>query len=651
MSPTDLSSRAAHAALEARYLSGDEPGALERLLSEPWPLDPRVPVHALRDAERMPAESLRALFARIDLAGLDYQLASQLARRVAALPEQPRSSLGFPRRKVAVLGDVTTDYLGPLLEVALLARGVDASVRVGGFGQLEELVLDPGSWLAELGPDVVVVLGSSLALPGRPADTWRDFLERRRELAREISTRLGADAVLTTLELLPEHTGPAGAPAWLAAYNTELRRGLPERAFVFDLAAVAAEDGVDRWFDQRLWSLARQSVHLSRLPKLADRLAGFLRALDEPPVKLIVTDLDNTLWGGTVAEIGAQAVELDGNGNGPAYARLQHFLRDRVEQGFMLAVCSKNTDEAARSPFEQRPEMVLRLEDFVAIEISFLPKSSVLPELAKQLNVGLQNVLFLDDEAHERLEMRQRWPEVIVPDWPEDGIAGLPALLARSGWLERPRLTPEDEQRLGYYRAEGKRRVAKAAFGDIDEFLRSLDLRARFAPIGPDNLERVTQLVQKTNQFNLTTFRRTRRELEELSSLPGAYAQAVHVEDRNGPFGLTGVIVAVPKQAAVVVDLWLMSCRVMGKTVELAMFDHLLRHARSAGYEEIVALFRPTEKNGAIAGLLPEIGFDLSREDEEGRWYVFPVDAEPKRSSHVRQVETSEGEGAPNDGP
>lgn len=636
---------ASQVALEGRFLADGDATILDELISGSGRLAPSVIARGLQHiSERSSLEVLRALLRRIELSELDYRQASQLARRVAALPDDLRAETGFPRRKIAVLGDVTTDYLAPVLEVALLTHGIDGIVRGGGFGQLEELVLDPTSWLGEFDPDVVVVLSSSLALPGRPAEVWSDVLDRRLALARAINSRLRADAVLTTLELLPEHTGPAGAPDWLTAFNAVLRRELPERTFVFDLAALAAESGIDDWFDMRLWNLARQSVDLNLVPKLAARMGAFLSALDEPRIKLIVTDLDNTLWGGTVAEVGAQAVALDGNTNGLAHTRLQHFLRDRVELGFLLAVCSKNTAGAARSPFEQRPEMVLRLDDFVAFEASFLPKVSVVPELAKSLNIGLQNVLFLDDEPHERAEMRERWPEMLVPEWPSDGIVGLPTVLARSGWIDRPRVTTEDEQRLRMYQQDASRRDSQDTLGDIDDFLRSLELRASFVPVGAENIERVSQLVQKTNQFNLTTYRRTRRELEELSA-SGGYARAAYVKDRHGLFGLTGVLIAVPRGASLVVDIWLMSCRVMGKTVEFAMFKHLLDYARSARYERIEAIFRPTERNQVIAGLLQEIGFVLTEEADDGRRYAYDVGAEPKRSSHVLILERFEAEG------
>jgi FkbH-like protein len=533
---------------------------------------------------------------------------------------------------------VTTDYLRPVLEAALLEHGVDAVVRSGDFGQLEEAVLDPGSWLAELGPDVVVVLGSTLAVPGRPEETWRELVERRTTLCRLVADRLGADTIVTTLEPLPEHSGPAGAPSWVAECNAELRRSLPERAFVFDLASVVAEAGLDRWFDLRLWSMARQSVDLNCVPLLADRLAGLVRALFDPPVKLIVTDLDNTMWGGTVAEVGAEAVQLDGNDSGIAHLRLQQFLRECARQGFLVAVCSKNTEEAARGPFGSRPEMLLDVDDFVDFRVSFLPKSGVLPQIAESLNLGLQNVLFLDDEPHERAEMRDVNPEVLVPEWPEDGIVGLPALLARTGWTARVRVTASDRERLESYRRESARRARQTQFANVDEFLASLELTARLTPVRPENLDRVAQLVQKTNQFNLTTWRATRRELEELVQEPGAYARAVHVADRYGPYGLTGVLLARPRDAALVIELWLMSCRVMGKTIEYAMFEDLLEYARASGFRTIEGLFRPTQKNGPVAGLYPDLGFAPAGADGDARRYELAVGSPAKRREHQVKV-------------
>jgi FkbH-like protein len=616
--------------LEQNYLASGDTDLLAAALRSVWPVDPAAVAKGLRESTGL---SLEALLQRLNVGGASYREASQLAKRTADLSVESRGSLGFPAMKVALLGDVTLDYVRPLLEAALLEHGVDATVRAGAFDQIEEVVLDPGSWLHNFHPDVIIVLSSTLAAPPAPAQAWPDLVARRVKLCELVAERLGADTVLTTLEALPEHTGPMGAPAWIGEYNAELRRAVPERAFVFDLASLVVEHGADRWFDLRLWSIARQPVHLNYVPSLADRLARFVRALYDPLVKLIVTDLDNTLWGDTVAEVGAESVQLGGNELGVAYLRLQEYLRDCRESGFLLAACSKNTEEAARGPFEKRREMVLRLDDFVDFQISFLPKSVMLPRIAERLNLGLRNVLFLDDEPHERAEMRERIPEVLVPEWPEDGILGVPAMLARTGWTTRLRLTPDDTQRLQMYREEAARRSTAPQYADLDEFLASLGLTARFAPLGSDNLDRVTQLVHKTNQFNLTSFRHTRRELEDLIAVPGTYATAVSVEDRYGPYGLTGVMVAVPRDSRLVVDLWLMSCRIMGKTVEYAMFDHLLRHARAAGFRVIEGVFRPTDKNAPVATLLPQLGFVPIGADAALQRYEFPVDSEPGKKN------------------
>jgi FkbH-like protein len=641
------------AAREARYLTdGSSDESLETLLSDGAPLDPRVVEAAIehqRDGHN-PA-LLRRLLAQLRLGAADYPAAQRLARRVSDLSPAGLTALGLPELRVAILGDVTTKFLQPLLQASLLEHGVNGTVQSGDFDHIEVLVLSPESWLRDFRPDVVVLLSSSLAMRPSEAEGWHDLLRQRAELCRLITERFSADTVVTNFELLPEHTGPQGTPAWLAEVNAALRHMLPERSHVFDLGSLVAEVGVDRWFDLRMWGIARQSFGLGAAPLLADRLGRFLRALVEPPVKLIVADLDGTLWGDIAAEVGAEQIILGGNGKGVAYLRLQRYLRDCVSNGFLLAIASKNAPEIAREPFLHHPEMILKLEDLVDFECSFNPKSVVVPHIAKRLSLGLQNVLFLDDSPHERAEMRQQHPEVIVPEWPASGVAGLPALLARSGWLARVRLSEEDRHRTRLYREERFRVETAARFSDVEEFLNDLGLVARLTLIGPENLERVGQLVQKTNQFNLTTRRRTRLELEELIARPGAYARALYLEDRHGAYGLTGAMIAVPPSGEtgplqrLVIDTWVMSCRIMGKTVECAMFADLLRFARDTRAGVIEGVYQQTSRNAAVASLYEELGFTTlgfttdARSPEEQR-FVFNVSSEPARPNrHVKVVE------------
>jgi FkbH-like protein len=561
-----------------------------------------------------------------------------LARLSGGLNPETLRLLGFRTLKVAVLGDVTTQHLVPLFRAALLYRGIIADVRAGDFGQMEELLLERSSWMHEFAPNLVVLVSSTLAAHDGDQEDFATLVKRRLDFARNVNDLLSADVVLTAWEPLPEHTGPRGLPDWIKESNMELRRSLPAQAFLFDLAALVVEVGVDRWFDLRYWGIARQSFHLEHTPLFAARLAAFVRSLLEPPIKLVVTDLDNTLWGGEVAELGPEGIEVGGNEGGLAYARLQGFLKQCVAEGLVLAACSKNTPEAARRPFLENPEMRLSLSDFAEFRASFMPKTLMIREIAQTLNLGLEQTLFLDDSSHERAEVREHMPEVVVPEWPSDGILGLPTALARSGMLARPRLTEEDRRRAAMYLEEGRRREFQVSAASVEEFLASLGLVARVMSVNSSNLERVTQLVQKTNQFNLTTIRRSRGEIEGLLATPGTYSQVLYLEDRYGPYGLTGLIIAVPRTDCLFIDTWLMSCRIMGKTVEYAMFEHLLEHARANNWALLEAVFRLTERNAMVASLYPEMGFTLLRECPGGVVYRFRTDKEPARTNRFVRI-------------
>ena len=336
----------------------------------------------------------------------------------------------------------------------------------------------------------------------------------------------------------------------------------------------------------------------------------------------MVVDLDNTLWGGVVGETGPLGIGIGESPDGEAYRAFQRHIKALARRGVILAISSKNNREDALAPFEQNPEMALALSDFAHIEANWEPKSEGLRRIAAALNVGLDTVVFFDDNPAEREQIRQALPEVEIVDVPEDPSEFVRALEAGL-WFEATELSQEDSQRTAQYQQENQRREVQKAFSSTEDYLESLQMYGAVDPIEEVNMQRVVQLIGKTNQFNLTTRRHGAEDVRRLLSEPDAVGLALRLSDKFGDHALIAVLLAAPLAGApektLHIDTWLMSCRVIGRTAEQYLFNHLVKSARRLGYEWLSGEFIPTRKNAMVADLFDRLNFERSNEEADGR--------------------------------
>jgi FkbH-like protein len=417
---------------------------------------------------------------------------------------------------------------------------------------------------------------------------------------------------------------PGGRVDTIRAMNAALRARLPQGAAWVDLEQVAGELGRERFYDPRRYHWTKQPFSDEGILRLCRALHAAVRALLTGPKKVLVLDLDNTLWGGVVGETGPLGVAICETPEGEAFRAFQRHVKGLSQRGVVLAVASKNNPADAREPFVQNSEMVLKLEDFAGFEASWDPKATSLVRLAESLRLGLDSFVFFDDNPAEREHIRQALPEVDVVDVPEEPALYVRALEAGL-WFEAVTQTAEDAARAAQYQAEAGRRGAEAAFGSLDAYLASLEMRATIRPVGEADLDRVVQLIGKTNQFNLTTRRHGPDAVRTLLADPRTVALTVRVADRFGDHGLVAVLFGVPEETAgyeaaqtLRVDTWLMSCRVIGRTVEHLSFATLLEAARARGYTRVLGEYLPTAKNAQVADLYAQLGLELLAEDADG---------------------------------
>ena len=543
---------------------------------------------------------------------------------------------GRPAIRVAIAGNYSTQFLTQAVELALVQRGYAPQIYEAGYNQYEIELADPQSGLSRFTPDIIILTLTSQLLSVRVAPgSETEFAEWVADSVNAAAKRLSVRIVLTLPEPLEEEIEQTGwARRWRRRLTDHLESRLDPAVCTVSLDPLIARIGTENWFSSRHYATSKLPFAPDHTARLGDYLANLAASTVSRPVRLVVTDLDDTLWGGTVGEIGWENVDLDAEGVGYGFLRLQHWLAGLHEAGVLLAICSKNDENEAFDVFRKRREMVLHEEHFAAKRINWRPKSENFADILTELNLTQPGCVFLDDNPMERHEVDQRLPDVWVPDLPADPNER-PAMLARSGRFTLPGMTAADVKRQEMYRAEQLRRKDLSGGGSLEDYYNTL--RMTLTPARPDqgNWQRVLDLIRKTNQFNLTTRRYTAKEIREFVEGDGNEVWTYSLADRFGEYGLISVLIGVPRGDALEIDTWLMSCRAMGRTVENAVFAHIIDRARQTGLQKIRAAYIPTDKNAPVVDLLPRLGFRETGQDGDAEQYEYDVGDQPAGNPYI----------------
>jgi FkbH-like protein len=415
-----------------------------------------------------------------------------------------------------------------------------------------------------------------------------------------------------------------GVARLLMQMNVRLAEKLESARNIFLLDAqrwIARQNG----FSPKLWYMAKIPFSNDLFKEAAKDIAACVQGLEGKAKKLLVLDLDDTLWGGVVGDVGWQNLRLGGHDYmGEAYADFQKALKALTRRGVLLGLVSKNEESVALDAIRNHPEMVLKLDDFAGWKINWRDKAQNIADLAAELNLGLQSVVFIDDHPAERARVHEALPEVLVPEWPEDCMLYTSTLMSLR-CFDTPSISQEDLQRTKLYASERERTALRAQVSDFNEWLISLELTIKVEKLNPANLQRAVQLLNKTNQMNLATRRMTESEMMAWAAQPGCKVWTFRVSDRLGDSGLTGLAsVEVLGTQACIAD-FLLSCRVMGRKVEETMLHVAVKHAHAAGATEILAEYIPTAKNQPCLEFWSRSGFNpLSAQEPQSstlfRW-------------------------------
>jgi FkbH-like protein len=532
---------------------------------------------------------------------------------------------------VYVLRSVTLEPLGPLLRAHGLAYGLDVRCHFGGYNQFEQELAGRGM-LPPAAPDAVIFAGRVEELAPELAFRFIGTGDRRAEILQQLKDRMigwldAGQSRWPHAFFLPWNVAePTHAPlglgeargggqrALIRELNDALASACRDRPSVagFDLDAVLAAVGRVRAYDTRNMASARLPYSSEALDALARSTARVLSAAFTKRRKCLVLDCDNTLWGGVIGEDGLDGIRLGPDHPGSAYVAFQRAILNLGDRGIIIALASKNNEADVLHVLRDHPFQQLRESHFAAWRINWNDKAASLRELATELNLGLDAFVFVDDSDFECSWIREQLPEVLVVQAPNDPLA-LVSLIDDLHVFDSLVVTREDLTRGEMYKAESARHRARAASPSVDAFLESLQMRLSVRPASEGNVVRIAQLTQKTNQFNLTTRRYSEADIRGLFGQEGVDLFQVCLADRFGEQGLIGTLITRLVDDVLWVDTFLLSCRVLGRSVEHALVAFLLRHAAARRARSIIGEYIPTAKNAQTAGLYPQFGFSPVR--------------------------------------
>jgi len=545
--------------------------------------------------------------------------------------------------RVAILGGATSAELKQQLELFLLAAGLAPSFYESEYNRYyEDVMLDPEG-LRQFGPQFAVFYTSSrnIAVWPRINDSEADVGELvGRELARfeAMWDRLSSEC--SCLILQPnfdppplrasthlEATAPGGRSRYVSRLNAAFADAISKRkgVMLFDAHQLSASVGLDVWHSPEHWYGYKLPTGPVGTLAVAHALSRMIAGARGKARKCLVLDLDNTLWGGVIGDDGLTGIKLGRDSAiGEAYLDFQAYCLELKARGVLLAVASKNDPQNAREGF-LHPDSLLKLEDFSAFVANWDPKDQSLRTIAKELNIGLDSLVFVDDNPAERALVREQLPEVKVPEVGASVVA-FASIIERNLYFERPELSAEDLQRAGFYADNRQRESAQAAFGSYDDYLASLQMKAEIGAFSETYLDRIAQLTNKTNQFNLTTRRYTLPEVAALAADPDHVTLYGRLADRFGDNGLVSVVIGQRRGDELRVILWLMSCRVLKRGFEQVMLDALVSRAQGLGVRRIVGEYLRTPKNDMVAEHYGRLGFTLSQGDAKGDASVWTLE-------------------------
>jgi len=590
----------------------------------------------------------------IDLSSLP--LDDVLAKR-KGLRRKLSARLNLQPLRIAVLGGSTTNEVVDLLELWLLDAGFAPIFHQSEYGRYHVDAVHDSEALVEFKPDLIYVHTSVINIQrfapvGCSESEFNEHVKtefnRFEEIWTSIEVKIGCLVIQNNFEFPPyailgnlDATISGGHTRFVNALNNEfsLAAAARPKLLLQDICSISARIGLNHWFDRERWFSYKIVTSAEGSNAIATSLAAIVRGVYGKTRKVLVLDLDNTVWGGVIGDDGIDKIQIgQETAVAEAYTAFQEYCLSLRNRGILLAVCSKNDEEIARQGFEH-PDSILKLEHISCFKANWDPKHENIAAIARELNLGTDSFVFVDDNPAERAIVEGQVQGIAVPNVGSD-VARYAEIIEAGRYFEQISFSREDIERAALYQENSERAIFETKFADYGEYLDSLQMTAEIERFRPIYLERITQLTNKTNQFNLTTRRYTLAEIEAVltdSDSLGIYGK---LSDRFGDNGLISVVLGHRTENVLDIDLWLMSCRVLKRDMEIAMLDALVDHARAMGITTVRGHYIPTKKNGMVLDHFTKLGFASVGESEDGAAiYSLEITGYSPRNTHIKVME------------
>lgn len=571
-----------------------------------------------------------------------------------------RDYVDYIDKRIAILCGSTTGDIENILEIFLLYEGVRPKFYQSEYNKYYEDAVFGNPEMDEFQPEIIVVFTSVVNILSFPAlgdtgsvveEKFEMEMNRFTQIWEKLAERYPSAVIIqNNMELSYQmELGSLDAVEFygMSRFIERINLSFADYAtshdnfYLHDLHGLAARIGLSKWHDRFQYYAYKLAMSYDVIPDVSLSLAKIIKGILGKNKKCLVLDLDNTLWGGIIGDDGMENIEIGHETpTAEAYTAFQQYVLGLKARGIILAVCSKNEEDVAKTGFDH-PDSVLHVDDFVSFRANWEPKNRNIQAIAEEINIGTDSLVFIDDNPAERQIVRDTMPEVAVPEVDPVDVFSYIRAIEGAGYFEPVTISEDDRKRNASYMENKQRRELAGAMESYDDFLKSLQMEAEIAPFRPMYFDRIAQLTNKSNQFNLTTRRYTRADIEQMANEPQYITLYGRLTDKFGDNGLVSVVIGEKMGDALHIHLWLMSCRVLKRGMEQMMLDVLAECAADDGCKELIGYYYKTAKNKMVADLYATFGFEKITQEGDDTVWKLSLDTYQKQGKFISLTEVS----------